>query len=160
MFAQSFPANNIPPDTAWTKRNVVMAERIRAWEVIGPTVTGRAPRDAHPVEAQHYHLTGQKKFFAIASIFWIKVRAHPLLQGHSLMVLQLSDFLDIVPRYPHLHGIKMRTVQIDFGREEDYLIDPEVAQFYGVSPTLYRPPASNPEAPVAQVPAPQVNGYV
>ncbi|KAI9785157.1 MAG: Set3 complex subunit with deacetylase activity, meiotic-specific repressor of sporulation proteins [Geoglossum umbratile] len=98
--------------TAWTKRNAVMAERIRAWEVIGSTVTGRAPRDAHPAEVQKYHLTGQRKFFAIASIFWIK----------------LSDFLDIVPRYPHLHGIKMRTVQIDFGRDEDYLIHPEVAQ--------------------------------
>jgi hypothetical protein len=54
-----------------------MAERIRAWEVIGSTVTGRAPRDAEPVEAQQYHLVGQTKFFAIANIFWIKVKAHP-----------------------------------------------------------------------------------
>ncbi|KAI9770104.1 MAG: Set3 complex subunit with deacetylase activity, meiotic-specific repressor of sporulation proteins [Geoglossum simile] len=130
--------------TAWTKRNAVMAERIRAWEVVGITVTGRAPRDAHPLEVQQYHLAGQKKFFAIASIFWIK----------------LSDFLDIVPRYPHLHGIKMRTVRIAFGSEEDYLIDPEVAQFYGVSPTACRPTVNNSETTIGQAPAPQVNGYV
>ncbi|KAH0541353.1 hypothetical protein FGG08_004191 [Glutinoglossum americanum] len=126
--------------TAWTKRKAVMAERIRAWEVIGSTVTGRAPRDADPKEAQKYHLVGQMKFFAIANIFWIK----------------LSDFLDIVPRYPHLHGIRMRTVQIAFGREEDYSIDPEVAQHYGLSPTVFRTTTNDPDNHLM----PQVNGYV
>jgi hypothetical protein len=137
-----------------------MAERIRAWEVVGITVTGRAPRDAPPLEVQQYHLTGQKKFFAIANIFWIKVRTYLHLHVHSLIAPQLSDFLDIVPRYPHLQGIKMRTLRIAFGSEEDYLIDPEVAQYYGVAPTACRPTVNNSETTLGQAPVPQVNGYV
>jgi hypothetical protein len=79
IYAQKIPADCVSQDTAWTKRNAVMAERIRAWEVIGITVTGRAPREADHVEVQKYHLVGQAKFFAIANIFWIKVKRIPAL---------------------------------------------------------------------------------
>jgi hypothetical protein len=54
----------------------------------------------------------------------------------------------------------MRTVQIDFGRDEDYLIHPEVAQYYGVPQTVCRPTVNNSEIPLGQAPVPQVNGYV
>ncbi|KAH0559577.1 hypothetical protein GP486_003905 [Trichoglossum hirsutum] len=130
--------------TAWTKRSAVTAERIRAWEVLGLEVTGRAPRDADPWETQRYHTVGQAKFFAIANIFWIK----------------LSDFLDIVPRYPHLQGIRMSTVRIAFGSEEDYVIEPDIAEYYGVLPTTHHPALIDSENPPGQALIPQVNGYI
>ncbi|KAI9866444.1 MAG: Set3 complex subunit with deacetylase activity, meiotic-specific repressor of sporulation proteins, partial [Pleopsidium flavum] len=82
--------------TAWSKRAFTNREKMCIWRVtrrmlaeaekptpLNSTVKGLVALDAET----------QTKFFAMEHVFWIK----------------LSDFMDIVPRYPHLAGLHLRT---------------------------------------------------
>lgn len=83
-------------DTAWQKRTFTDSQRMSIWRV-----TRRMLAEAEkptPLTSNVRTLIAMDeetrvKFFAMEHLFWIK----------------LSDFTDIVPRYPHLAGLTLRT---------------------------------------------------
>ena len=83
-------------DTAWQKRTFTGSQRMSIWRV-----TRRMLAEAEkptPLNSNVRALIAMDeetriKFFAMEHLFWIR----------------LSDFTDIVPRYPHLAGLTLRT---------------------------------------------------
>ena len=83
-------------DTAWEKRPVTTEWRSRLWRVMRVKLTR-----CNPPPGERFDLSvhdkedkaAEKKFFALNHVFWIK----------------LSDFMDIVPRYPHLANVSIST---------------------------------------------------
>ena len=83
-------------DTAWHKRTFTDSQRMSIWRV-----TRRMLAEAEkptPLNSNVRALIAMDeetriKFFAMEHLFWIR----------------LADFMDIVPRYPHLAGLSLRT---------------------------------------------------
>lgn len=83
-------------DTAWQKRTFTDSQRMSIWRV-----TRRMLAEAEkptPLNSNVRALIAMDeetriKFFDMEHLFWIR----------------LSDFIDIVPRYPHLAGLTLRT---------------------------------------------------
>ena len=81
-------------DTAWTKRPISESHRESLWRVLRVKLTRyeRQPGLKYDIHADLAMVEETRaKYFALEHIFWIK----------------LSDFMDIVPRYPHLNGIPL-----------------------------------------------------
>ena len=83
-------------DTAWEKRPVTTEWLSRLWRVMRVKLTR-----CNPPAGERFDLSvhdkedkvTETKFFALNHVFWIK----------------LSDFMDIVPRYPHLANVPIST---------------------------------------------------
>lgn len=81
-------------DTAWTKRPISESHRESLWRVLRVKLTRyeRQPGVKYDIHADLAMVEETRsKYSALEHIFWIK----------------LSDFMDIVPRYPHLTGITL-----------------------------------------------------
>ncbi|MCJ1244178.1 hypothetical protein MMC30_001376 [Trapelia coarctata] len=81
-------------DTAWTKRPITESHREALWRVLRVKLTRyeRQPGIKYDIQADLAMVEEtHSKYSALEHIFWIK----------------LSDFMDIVPRYPHLNGIPL-----------------------------------------------------
>ncbi|KAI9836315.1 MAG: Ankyrin repeat domain-containing protein 11 [Thelocarpon superellum] len=88
--------------TAWAKRPIAGRHKVLLWRAIRMKLQGRAPDglDGQGVGVRD-RLT-QAKFRAMEPVFWIK----------------LADFEDIIPRYPHLQGLKMFTTPLSLDRKD------------------------------------------
>jgi len=81
-------------DTAWTKRPITESHREALWRVLRVKLTRyeRQPGIKYDIHADLAMVEETRtKYSALEHIFWIK----------------LSDFMDIVPRFPHLNGIPL-----------------------------------------------------
>ena len=81
-------------DTAWSRQKLSESQRFSLWRVLRVKLTRF---EVHPLDYRmEDELTAEKeakfKYDILKNIFWIR----------------LSDFLDIIPRYPHLQGVHLR----------------------------------------------------
>ena len=82
-------------DTAWAHIPATLNQRGSLWRQLRNRMAQAVPSDRPgPIEAYHLDLETMPKFFALPQVFWIK----------------LSDFKDIVPRYPHLSGLRLSEI--------------------------------------------------
>ncbi|KAI9779486.1 MAG: Set3 complex subunit with deacetylase activity, meiotic-specific repressor of sporulation proteins [Peltula sp. TS41687] len=82
--------------TAWTKRSITERHKAHIWRVTRLMLQGVTPMQMTAEDQLMRDMITQAKFRALETIFWIKY----------------SDFVDIIPRYPHLRGIELRTLTI------------------------------------------------
>ncbi|KAK2733880.1 Set3 complex subunit [Myotisia sp. PD_48] len=92
---------------SWEKRNTTLTQRNNIWRVSRSMLS--ASEDLNPLTAtiedfSRRILELRPKFFQMEHIFWVK----------------LSDFMDLVPHIPHLHGLDIQIKRMH--------IDPEPAQ--------------------------------
>ncbi|KAL8863665.1 MAG: hypothetical protein Q9178_000348 [Gyalolechia marmorata] len=88
-------ADNTLTDTAWDRRELSKPQRQSLWRQVRNQMS---QADINPLtfswhEALRLDQETYPKFQNLKSLFWIK----------------LSEFMDIVPRHPHLLGMKLRT---------------------------------------------------
>lgn len=82
------------PDTAWTRMPATMNHHGSLWRQLRNPMSQALPSSLlSPTEVFQLDEETRPKFFALKHVFWIK----------------LSEFMDIVPRHPHLAGIKLGT---------------------------------------------------
>ncbi len=83
------------PDTAWSRRPATSEHQESLWRQFRNTMSQAGVTEfitwpiANKLEGEN-----RPKFLNLKKVFWIK----------------LADFLDIVPRHPHLTGIKFHTI--------------------------------------------------
>ena len=89
------PSSNAkPPDTAWTRFPASINHHGSLWRQLrNPMSQALPPSFLSPTEVYQLDEETRPKFFALRHVFWIK----------------LSEFMEIVPRHPHLAGIKLGT---------------------------------------------------
>jgi hypothetical protein len=81
-------------DTAWTKLPVSESQRLSLWRVLRLKLAQYepAPNSRYSAKADlELDAVTRTKFLALEHVFWIK----------------LSDFMDIIQRFPHLNGINL-----------------------------------------------------
>ena len=82
------------PDTAWTRVPATINHHGSLWRQLrNPMSQALPPSFLSPTEVYQLDEETRPKFFALKHVFWIK----------------LSEFMEIVPRHPHLAGIKLGT---------------------------------------------------
>lgn len=80
-------------DTAWAHIDATPNHRGSLWRQLRNCMSQAVPSPLlTPTEAFHLDEETKPKFFALQSVFWMK----------------LSDFNDMVPRHPHLAGIHLK----------------------------------------------------
>ncbi|KAL2043114.1 hypothetical protein N7G274_004174 [Stereocaulon virgatum] len=80
--------------TAWTRFPATINHRGSLWRQLRNPMSQSVPLALlSPAEVFNLDEETRPKFFSLRHIFWIK----------------LSDFMDIVPRHPHLAGLKLKT---------------------------------------------------
>ncbi|KAL8895137.1 MAG: hypothetical protein Q9192_003824 [Flavoplaca navasiana] len=80
--------------TAWERKELTKSQRRSLWRQVRNKLSrgADAPFDLDQNEVNRLDAETEPKFGALKSVFWIK----------------LGDFMDIVPRHPHLVGINLR----------------------------------------------------
>ncbi|KAL8690083.1 MAG: hypothetical protein Q9218_004397 [Villophora microphyllina] len=95
LFSPKRAPDAILTDTAWTRLRVTAAQRQSLWRQLRNMMSQAdinlltfTPNDALRLDAENH-----PKFRDLKNVFWVK----------------LVDFLDIVPRHPHLMGLNLST---------------------------------------------------
>jgi len=89
LLLKNIPTNTTPPhtDTAWTHRPVLPHERASLWRLLRNQQAGvRIPSLRATTDERTLFSEARSKFSTLQPLFWVRY----------------SDFMDIVPRHPHL----------------------------------------------------------
>ncbi|KAI9796932.1 MAG: Ankyrin repeat domain-containing protein 11 [Piccolia ochrophora] len=89
--------------TAWSKIPIRERHKVLLWRCVKMILAGKAPLEMHHKGIGVRDRLTQAKFRSMDTVFWLK----------------LSDFMDIIPRYPHLQGLKITTCRVDLSRRDD-----------------------------------------
>ncbi|KAI9817608.1 MAG: Set3 complex subunit with deacetylase activity, meiotic-specific repressor of sporulation proteins [Thelocarpon impressellum] len=93
----------LPQYTGWERRPITERHKVLLWRVARTKLQSKAPLELDGLGVMARDRLTQAKFRAMESVFWIK----------------LADLQDIVPRYPHLQGVKMSTLALqDLDRQD------------------------------------------
>ena len=108
-------------DTAWSKRPITERHKVLLWRVVRTKLQAKAPMGIDGSGIAARDRVTQAKFRAMEPVFWIKVCKRMFNEGENPanVGVQLSDFNDIIPRYPHLQGMKITTLALrDLDRQD------------------------------------------
>ncbi|RMJ21857.1 ankyrin repeat protein [Aspergillus sp. HF37] len=88
---------------SWEKRNATPAQRMDLWRVTRRMLDGtdeNAIMDSSLGNSAQKDCETQPRYFGMEHVFWVK----------------LSDFMDLVPHIPHLHGLNIKLIRMSIGQ--------------------------------------------